>query len=389
MRWGAPAFIAVVIALLALVPKISASASTPNLKSMTAQELLAQVQQTKVKAISGTIKLTVNGIPSLSSLATGPAGGGGGGFDPMSFLSGSHTATVAASADGFKISYPSSSLSEQDLVTNGHDLWTWQSQGSKVTHTILPATGAHGADKSTARSNEQASGVQTPDQVAQNLLSKVQPTTDVTVTKQAYVANGKAAYQLVLSPRAKASTVDHVKISVDGTTFAPLRVQFFPKTAPNAAAVDFGFTNVSYTAPSAKAFTFTPPAGAKVTTKDQSAAAGKPETATAPEPAGAPETADTPAKPDTATGPEIPGMPTASSSQVVGQDWTTIGVFNPGQLPEQVNTLLAKGQALPGVPSPGKLTHTPLVNVVLLNNGKIAVGAVTPESLLWAQAAAK
>jgi hypothetical protein len=82
-------------------------------------------------------------------------------------------------------------------------------------------------------------------------------------------------------------------------------------------------------------------------------------------------------------------MPTASSSQVVGQDWTTIGVFNPGQLPEQVNTLLAKGQALPGVPSPGKLTHTPLVNVVLLNNGKIAVGAVTPESLLWAQAAAK
>jgi outer membrane lipoprotein-sorting protein len=383
MRWGAPAFVAVVIALLALVPKISASAATPKLKPLTAQELIAQVQQTKVKAISGTIKLTVNGIPSLSSLATGPAGGGGGGFDPLTFLSGSHTAAVAASPDGFKISYPSSSLSEQDLVTNGHDLWTWQSQGSKVTHTILPAKGAEHA---TTKSSEQASGVQTPDQVAQNLLSKVQPTTNVSVTNQTYVANHKATYQLVLKPVAKDSTVDRVVIAVDGTTFAPLRVQFFPKPAGSAAAIDFGFTSVSYTAPSAKAFTFTPPAGAKVTTTDHSAAASKPEAA------GAPETADSAAKPDTASGTTIPGLPTAGRQQVVGQDWTTIGVFNAGQLPAQLNTLLAKGTPLPrapGVASPGKMTSTPLVNVVLLNNGKIAVGAVTPESSLWALAATK
>jgi outer membrane lipoprotein-sorting protein len=396
MRWGAPAFVAVVIALLALVPKISASAATPNLKPLTAQELIAQVQQTKVKAISGTIKLTVNGIPSLGSLATGLAGGGGGGFDPLTFLSGSHTATVAASPDGFKISYPSSSLSEQDLVTNGHDLWTWQSQGSKVTHTILPAKGAHqanGAEKPTAASNEQASGVQTPDQVAQNLLSKVQPTTTVSVTNNTYVANHKPAYQLVLKPIDKFSTVDRVVVAVDGTTFAPLRVQFFPKAPKGSpAAIDFGFTSISYTAPSAKAFTFTPPPGAKVTSKDQSAAAGKADAAKAPEPAGAPETADTPAKPDTATAAAVPGVPTTSSSQMVGHDWTTIGVFNPGQLPEQVNTLLAKGQPLPSapnVPSAGKVTQTPLVNVVLLSSGKIGVGAVTPDSPLWAQAAAK
>jgi outer membrane lipoprotein-sorting protein len=356
--------VAVVIALLALVPKISANAGTPNLPTLSAAELIARVQKTNVQALSGTIQLKSNlGIPNLSSLTAGA--GRGGSFDPTIFLAGTHSADIAASKDGFKVSYPST-LSEQDLITNGHDLWTWQSQGQKVTHVVLPAKAAEPAD-GTAKANEQASGVKTPDQVAQQLLSKLDPTTTVSVANQAYVA-GQPAYQLILTPKATDTTVDHVTIAVDGKQFVPLDIQVVAKGASGSPALDFGFTKVSYKTPSAKTFTFTPPPDAKVTTKQSTAAPDK----------SAPDAKDASAPDTLVTGPSNG----ATKPVTVGQGWDTIAVFNAGRLPAQVGTVLEKGgKSVPG----GTMTSTPLFNVLLMKDGRVAVGAVQTQSPLWAQ----
>src|ERR1700681_1581915 len=94
LHWAAPFVVAAVIGLVALAPTLSAGAAPPSLAPLTAERLLVKVQQSNVKALSGTIRLTANlGIPNLSSLA-GAAGRGDGVFNPTDLLSGSHDAQV-------------------------------------------------------------------------------------------------------------------------------------------------------------------------------------------------------------------------------------------------------------------------------------------------------
>src|SRR5438445_12699989 len=128
LRWVAPGLMGVVIAVLAVAPKVVASGPATGLPLLPAKDVIARAQRPTVKGLTGVIKLTTEGlnVPHPSSLTAGS----GRSFDPTTFLSGQHSASVAASADGFRISYPST-LAEADLITNGHDLWTWRSQGRK------------------------------------------------------------------------------------------------------------------------------------------------------------------------------------------------------------------------------------------------------------------
>jgi outer membrane lipoprotein-sorting protein len=268
---------------------------------------------------------------------------------------------VAASPDGFKITYPAT-LSEDWVIANRQEVWTWQSQGQKITHATLPAKTPE-VPGGTAQANERASGVQTPDQVAQDLLNKLQPTTTVTQLAPVSVA-GQSAYQLQLTPKSTDSTptysmVDHVTIAVDGVTSMPLQVQVFPK-GTSTPALEFGFSSVDYGVPPASTFTFTPPQGLKITEKNISA----PQSGATPVPAGAPSSNGT--KP-----------------VVLGQGWDTVAVLNNAGLPAQVRSVLQKGTDFLG----GTLIHTTLFNVVVYETGKVIVGAVDTQSPLWAQAA--
>ena len=70
------------------------SAATPDLPALSPQQLIAKVQQSDVKAFSGTVRLTTDlGIPNVGSLQeTGDSSGGG--FNPATLLSGAHEAHV-------------------------------------------------------------------------------------------------------------------------------------------------------------------------------------------------------------------------------------------------------------------------------------------------------
>src|ERR1700722_11443170 len=173
IRWAAPVLVIGMIGLLAVVPTISAGAATPTLPPPRPQPLLAKAQAAKatdLPGLSGTIQLSTNlGIPSLSQFS-GAVGGQG--FNPVDLLSGAHSADVWISKAGFKATYSDSSTTEDDVISNGKDLWTWQSQGTKVTHTVL--SGDHASPSETpsspkVSSPEASSPVQTPDQVAQKL----------------------------------------------------------------------------------------------------------------------------------------------------------------------------------------------------------------------------
>lgn len=102
----------------------------------------------------------------------------------------------------------------------------------------------------------------TPQQIAQQFLAAVGPTTTVGVADNVMVA-GRAAYQLTLAPKSTQSLVGQIAIAVDASTHLPLRVQV---TARGSASPVFsaGYTAVSFATPAASNFTFTPPPGAKV-----------------------------------------------------------------------------------------------------------------------------
>src|SRR5205085_10612094 len=137
LRWLAPVAIAAAIGLVALLPTLS-SAATPDLPTISPEQLVAKVKQSNVQAFSGTFQLTTDlGIPNLSALQG--AGEDSAGFNPAELLSGTHSATIAVDGpDRQRVSMPGS-LNEVDAFHDGQNACLWESDGHKATHVILPA----------------------------------------------------------------------------------------------------------------------------------------------------------------------------------------------------------------------------------------------------------
>src|SRR3954452_2103516 len=221
-RWLVPVALLAAIGLTALVPTLSA-ADTPDLAPLTPQQLIEKVQQSKVEAFSGTIELTTNlGIPNLGAVRNNTAGDTA--FSPLDLLSGVHSADVRVDGPDRQSVTMRGDLSETSVYHDGNDVWTWQSTGSKVTHTTLPDHSADAAQKPAAATPDTPAGTMpTPADLATKFLDAVTPTTAVTVATPAYVAD-RPVYELVLAPRDAASTIDHVGIAIDAATGMPLQV---------------------------------------------------------------------------------------------------------------------------------------------------------------------
>jgi hypothetical protein len=77
---------------------------------------------------------------------------------------------------------------------------------------------------------------------------------------------GREVYLLRMTPVAEDTALGAVQASIDGKTMVPLRLEVFA-TSGGAAVLQFGFDSVSYDPIDATLYDLTPPAGAKVTTK--------------------------------------------------------------------------------------------------------------------------
>ena len=390
MRWLTPVGVLAVILLAGFIQPIHAVA-VPDLAPLTAKQLIVKAQQTKVQTFTGTLQLDANlGIPSLSSLqAAAPTGGG---FNPADLLSGSHRATIAVDGPDKQRLKMTSSLSEFDVFHNGQDLWTWQSDGSQVTHTVLhdhetgakPDTTATGPTHATAPASNPMP-VPTPDDLAQKLLDHITPSTAVSVATPSQIA-GHNAYELVLAPHAAASTIDHVAMAIDAVTGFPLRVSVFGK-GDTKPALQLGFTSLSYARPSGS-FTFTPPPGSHLSNslvagprtgrrrlRMRRMANGKAAPNFAPGPV--------PQKALRGIGPAgpAPGATAAVHPTVVGQDWTQVVIGARPALGAIGFELMKAATPVHGAFGSGRLLHTDLVSVLFLDDGQVAAGFVTPSAL--------
>ena len=366
VRWAAPVAAVAVIAGATVLTTRSASADA-GLPTITAQQLLVDVQAAKVPGISGTVNQSVDlGLPQLPGLSSG-SGSTSDSPALSSIVSGTHTWRVwVAGATQQRLALVGS-LGESDVIRNGKDVWAWSSQDQTAVHSTLPAMpamSAHAPD--VGRSVVPLDVPKTPADAAQMALALAGKTTDVSVAGTAVVA-GRPAYELVLKPKDSATRVAQVRIAVDSVTKVPLRVQVYSTKLANPA-IDVGFTSVDFSVPPAAQFTFTPPPGTTVTQK----------------------ALPTPSAGAT-TKPALPAD--ATKPKVVGAGWSSVVVAKvPADAMSQagggqVQGLLAAIPKVSGAWGSGRLVEGTLFSVLLTDDGRLAAGAVVPAQLYAALAA--
>jgi outer membrane lipoprotein-sorting protein len=273
-RWAVPiaavATVGVVIAVSAV-----ASASEPDLPARTAAQLLTEVQQAVVRPLqplTATVQETANlGLPALPQIGQSvPASSP----DP---LAGTTTLDLwYLNPQHVRLAEPTQ-LGESDLRLDGTKLWLWDSKSQTATHVLLPARSAsdfYGGGAFAGTQHSQSSAAEsgsfsatltpTPAAITRQLLAAIGPSTSVRVQQNVTVA-GRAAYQLAFAPKAAGSLVGQIVVAIDASTHLPLRVQVFA-AGSSSPAFQLGFTALSFGAPAASNFTFTPPPGAKVKT---------------------------------------------------------------------------------------------------------------------------
>jgi outer membrane lipoprotein-sorting protein len=335
LRW-LPAVVAPVIVAGAVAVPLAATASA-DLPEKSADQVLALVAASKsIAGFTGTVQQTSDlGLPELPTTGAGSESATA---STLNLLTGTHTARVEAAGSTRSRIAVLDTMGERDIVRNGSTVWAWDSK--KNTATRLSVSGS---------ADHPESSTMTPGEAADLLLSKVEPSTTVTVETTTSVA-GHAAYTLVLTPKAADTTVGSVRIAVDGSTGLPLEVRALAKGATDPA-FDVRFTSLSYGVPDAARFQFSPPSGATVHQRTVT-----------------PGTHARTAVPDRA-------KPT-----VTGTGWDAVVTVPAVDVPAALTsnpTYLRLTQPVAG----GHALSTSLVNVLHTDDGRVLAGAVPLERL--------
>jgi outer membrane lipoprotein-sorting protein len=363
-RWAVPAGAVIVVGGVLAGSVISVASAAPSLPAKTPAQLLsALASKPATPPLTGTVVETSSlGLPSLPGTS-----------DPTSIaslLTGSHTIRVWYSdPQHFRVSVPQS-MSESDIIRNGSNAWLWSSTENTVTHVAIPAKNGTAAAPATP-----AETPLTPQQAAQQVLAKVGPTTTVGVDSNVTVA-GEAAYQLVLAPKSSSSLIGQIRIAVDGKRDVPLRVQVFAKGA-KSPAMQIGFTSISFVKPAAANFDFTAPAGAKVEQETLGSDSGHSKQA--------------PAGDASVIGKDwlaVADLPSSVLSGATSAKHQPTGSGLSGDSDQVISALLKSATPVSGSWGSGRLIKTSLISVLMTSNGRVFVGAVTPQVLYSAAAQA-
>jgi len=351
---------------------ITVAQAAPDLPPKTPAQLLADIASTqKIPALTGTVVETTSlGLPALPQT--------GNPTSIASLVTGSHTIKVYwQDARHFRLALPQT-MSETDVIRNGTTLWTWESASNTASKFSLAGDGKPSDAKPKAQLPPLTA--LTPQQAANDALRAVGKTTVVSVDSAVTVA-GRAAYELVLAPKDSRSTIGSIRVAIDGTTGVPLRVQVFAKGA-GSPAFQVAYDDISYVAPSAANFTFTPPSGSTFddTTKPQAGHSATKEPAsngtTGTYGSGWLTVAEVPQS-LLSTARTTPAQSPAGAS--AGSPST--GAFG-ADSQAAISAFLGAGKTVSGSWGTGQLIHTSLLNVLIVGN-EMYLGAVDP-SVLYA-----
>jgi outer membrane lipoprotein-sorting protein len=382
LRWAVPAVTAVaLVGGGSAIQGIHAIAGE-GLPARSAAQLLVDVQQARLDGLSGTVVQKSDiGLPSLPGL--GGSGGSGvvASSNLTSMISGTHTMRVwFAGPDKARMALLGT-LGESDVVKNGQDVWVWDSQAKTAKHYVTPAHIA-GTSKTTPGMPGPAEVPTSPQAAADKALAAISPSTEVTTSGTATVA-GRSAYELVLTPRETTSLVAQVRIAIDGDRHVPLRVQVFARSVADPV-FEVGFSSVEIARPDAAQFAFNPPPGTTVTD--------------AKTPTGAKAAAGS------TTGTVAPQPKSADMPTVIGQGWGSVVVVkmpaptasagtSPGTAATTDKTVAQLMKYVGRLPKvlgswgSGHLMAGTVFSALLTDDGRLVVGAVTPEGLYAALAA--
>jgi hypothetical protein len=370
-----------VIAAVATISAITVAQAAPVLPPRTPAELLAAVagDNSAPPQLTGTVVETASlGVPQLPGDESPTS--------ITSLLAGSHTLKVWYGGPGqLRLAAPVQ-MGESDFILNGHAAWLWQSNTDSVTHFLLPANRE-------GRKPMRPKTPLTPQEAARQALAQVGPSTRVSTESNVTVA-GQPAYQLVVAPKSSQSLIGKVTIALDARHLnVPLRVQVFARGA-RTPAFQIGYTSISFVAPAAANFHFTPPPGAHVHTE---IGPGTGWTGYAPLQG------------------RQPKQNMLAQARVIGKNWLQVAVLPASALSQvtgQGNAASVAGQAarsasggggsvsgsavfsallgsahpVHGAWGSGRLLHTTLVSMLITSTGHVLVGAVTP-AVLYAAAA--
>jgi outer membrane lipoprotein-sorting protein len=338
LRWLVPGVAAVLVAGGGAAASAISASTEPDLPPRSAAELLVDLQTAQVGALSGTVVQTADlGLPGL------PETDGHGSADLGSLWSGSHTLRVWYDGPERVRVALLGTLSQSDIIRNGSDLWIWESGENRASHRTLP-------EQLTPPPPAHHGGMpMTPQQAAEAALAAIEPTTEVSTDDTTRVA-GRDAYELVLAPRDDASLIREVRLAIDAERGLPLGVEVYGDGADPAFEVEF--TQISFDRPDPEQFRFNPPPGVTVTEAEL-----------------------------------LPAMPfgigTPPEVTVVGEGWTSVVV---ARLPEDVDLqalepFLAALPSVSGEWGTGRALAGELFSVLLTDDGRLLIGAVTPERL--------
>ena len=257
MRRRLPLLIVVVVvaaAALTIGLVVARADPTPTLPQTTAADLLFNMATTDHQdlVVSGSVSWTNDLFGNASLVSTE----GGDAQLPM-LTSGSGRVWIQ---DGNVRIESQGRGGDQVIVFNKAQrvVWIWNGGKNTATKYSLPAmTGGHGSPMPSPTGTFGAA------QIGQ-ALTDLLPTAKVEVTGTTSI-DGHDAYMLTLTPSATDTALGSVQLAVDGHTYLPLRLQVFA-AGHDKPTLSFGFTTVSYSPVSSDLFTFTPPAGATVTT---------------------------------------------------------------------------------------------------------------------------
>ncbi|HKS02920.1 MAG TPA: hypothetical protein VJS86_14700 [Arthrobacter sp.] len=254
LRWTPAVAVPAVIAAGVLAGSLPASARNP-LPEKTPAQVLAMIGQHQTKSFSGTLEQSSElGLPDVPKV--GPSSGPGTG-SLAELLTGPHSARVYVDGPTKARIQVMDRMAERDAVRQGNELWLYNSKDNTATHVTLPAK----ASKE-SRTHDMPSGVATPEELAAKMLEKVDSSTEVAVAEDTEVA-GRAAYNLVLTPRSDVTLVGSVAVAVDGENGMPLSVEVRAR-GQQEPAFRTAFSSLTLGAPDAGLFTFSPPPGASV-----------------------------------------------------------------------------------------------------------------------------
>lgn len=348
LRWLVPLGVAC-IAVAAAVSVAGSGGSSDTLPDTRAASLVAAVEHAKQTPFTATVVSRLSsGLPFLPALSGVSRAGGGASFD--SLLTGSHTMQIWYGGSQRQRVALLAAGQETDLFRDRNDLWQWSSATGVAFHTVLRGNAA-------AALAQTAPEALLPASLTAGAFSALDDRTDVRIDQEVEVAD-REAYDLVLTPRDKATSIGSVHVAVDGVTKVPLGVQVYPRGS-SAAAIDVTFTSVRFGRPAERNFDFVPPSTAAVTQ----------------------------------LGARLSAVPPSNGvvADEVGSGWTTVYRLVRGGGAAAAPAMVLAFRNVPTVSGrwgKGRLVVTGVVSILVTKDGRVYAGAVQPARLYAVAAAA-